>query len=103
MKTKKILLIIVLSLFTDIVIAQENNYTAMLKVGKVWNYDLAYMEIPEGGGDAISKHTDYKIWIDGDSILDGKSFFKIRRLLIRNRLGFQMFLLDIARQFQLFR
>jgi hypothetical protein len=78
MKTKIILLIIVLSLFTDIVIAQENNYTAMLKVGKVWNYDLAYMEIPEGGGDAISKHTDYKIWIDGDSILDGKSFFKMR-------------------------
>ena len=48
---------------------------AMLKEGKTWNYRMVYVELVDGKN--VWHYPDLKEWIEGDTIINGQTYFKM--------------------------
>ena len=69
---KRILLLISTIICLSFVSAQESDYLPLLQEGKVWNYELRYMD--DDFKFQTGTSTD---WVDGDTIINGQTMFKI--------------------------
>ena len=54
----------------------------LLKEGKVWTYEYDYHGIDENGT-LFHETIPYKEWIEGDTIIDGKTYFKMHSTAIK--------------------
>ena len=55
---------------------QTDGYKPLLQTGKEWVYDMAYYD--GYGSDMVRRHADFRVWIETDTIISGRRYFKMR-------------------------
>ena len=57
-------------------LTQAGEHAPLLQVGKEWRYDVAYYD--GYGSNMVRRHADYRMWVEGDTIISGQRYFLVR-------------------------